>query len=425
MAKLKESIQKSGVPRRFKTNNLLLLTWNIAQFHERKPKQAIKYMAYIMKRFDIIAIQEVKDNLGGIEQLQKELGKNYRFIFSDISGNYERLVFCYYKRNVTFTGLAAEVVKNPGKGREKTSKPNKEFFGKVESGGTIKFKAGNLNQKRKIRKIIELFSNNKRIDQIEIDSSDTPIRESVTYRGKKYGLKVTKFQRKKHSSGNDKNGYYLTLKYDGDKTTDIIISDKTLEFDRTPYVVSFSKNGCNFVVTNVHIFYGSGKAVRFRKQELKMLAEYLDERSSDADALDPDYIACGDFNIEEAIEYEKEHADPNTINTNHSITEITDSLFDALTSKELKIPDIIRKSASNLDQTKHYDQIGYHEYDDSTISFRDGGVINFVGAVFPELGENPLDVESKRNKLKKYLSDHLPMWAEFAIIPDPNPIKIN
>ena len=61
--------------------------------------------------------------------------------------------------------------------------------------------------------------------------------------------------------------------------------------------MSFSKNNCNFVITNVHIFFGSDKEITFRNQELKMLAEYLDERSSDADALDPDYISCGDFNI--------------------------------------------------------------------------------------------------------------------------------
>ena len=73
---------------------------------------------------------------------------------------------------------------------------------------------------------------------------------------------------------------------------------------------------------------------------------------------------------------------------------------------------ILRTLGTNLDRTKHYDQIGYHQYDDSTIEFVRGNVIDFVGAVFP-----------KSNG--KQLSDHLPLWAEFSIRPDKNPLKIN
>ena len=44
--------------------------------------------------------QEVKDDLGGIEKLQRKLGTGYRFLFSDPAGNAERLAFCYKRRKV-------------------------------------------------------------------------------------------------------------------------------------------------------------------------------------------------------------------------------------------------------------------------------------------------------------------------------------
>jgi len=58
-------------------------------------------MAQIIKKFDLIAIQEVKNDLGGIEKLQRKLGKRYRFLFSDPSGNAERLAFCYDSKKET------------------------------------------------------------------------------------------------------------------------------------------------------------------------------------------------------------------------------------------------------------------------------------------------------------------------------------
>ena len=108
---------------------------------------------------------------------------------------------------------------------------------------------------------------------------------------------------KKCSSQGKENpaGYYLTVEYDGKKPTDLImVRQRELEFNRTPYVASFSKNNCHFIVTSVHAFYGGGSGILFRKQELEMLASYLEERSGDTDNLDSDYIACGDFNVEKA-----------------------------------------------------------------------------------------------------------------------------
>jgi len=373
-------------------------------------------MAEIVKRFDVIAIQELKNNLGGIEQLQRKLGKNYNFIFSDVSGNSERLVFCYYKRNVKFTGLAAEIVNTPGHGKEKDGESNIAVFDAIKSNKIITTRVTHLNGINQIRKIFEIFLKGKRIDRIEIQSSKSEqLQKEEIFQGDKISLRIKNIEKIKDEP-NKKNGIYLSLQLitETNESVTIIMKEKVLEFARTPHIVSFRKNNCNFIVTNVHIFYGKGESFLYRKQELELLAEYLESRSSSTNALDPDYIACGDFNIEQALKDEMTTHD--IPRKRESEKEILEKLFDALTSKELIIPDAIRESPTNRDQTKHYDQIGYHNYPDSTIKFEKGAAINWVGAVFQELSGK---------KLTTALSDHLPLWAEFSIEPDTNPKHIN
>ena len=99
------------VPSRRQDENLLIATWNIQKFSKRnKSDQAIIYIAEILKRFDIVALQEVQDSVKGLAALQEHMGSYYKFIFSDKTGNNERLCFMYDKRRLVFTGLPAEIV---------------------------------------------------------------------------------------------------------------------------------------------------------------------------------------------------------------------------------------------------------------------------------------------------------------------------
>ena len=280
-----------------------LLSWNVNGIRAAQKKGFEEFMR--QHKPDILAIQETKDSLGGLEKLQRKLGKKYRFIFSDPSGNGERLVFCYDSTQIQFTGLAAEIVMVPGAGRD-NKKPE-------------------------------------------------------------------------------------------------------LEFDRTPYMASFRKNGCNFILVTVHIYYGNKSRVRYRLEEIKNIAKYLKKRSKDVDALDSDFIACGDFNIEDVRQKENKRKRKKS---KRSI--ILNNLFKALRSGGLIVPKDIQNSPSNLKKTKHFDQIGFHKYKDSTIEFKKGGVIDFVDAVY--IGDE---------KVKFKLTDHLPMWAVFSTSKDKEPKFLN
>lgn len=301
LANLRKCVKVAGIPAST-AKNFRLLTWNIRNLNGNKEERAIKYYAEIIKNFDVIAIQECKDNLGGLEMLQKELGKKFKFLFSDGSGNSERLVFVYNSEKVEFTGLAAEIVMRPGQGRK--------------------------------------------------------------------GVKPE------------------------------------LEFDRSPYIGSFRVKGCNFVVVTVHIYYGTGSQVEYRLAEIASLSKHLKKASASVNALDTDYIACGDFNIEDVRE--------EIIQRNKTKVDPLKDLFKALLSGGLFVPEDIRNSPSNLAKNKHYDQIAYHRYKDSTIEFVKGGVIDFVGSVYID---DP--------KLKFKMTDHLPMWAVFNTSPDEKPKYIN
>ena len=57
LVELRKAIRRSNIPRRSKTNNLLILTWNIRKFSGEKSEKAVKDIAEIIKRFDVIAIQ--------------------------------------------------------------------------------------------------------------------------------------------------------------------------------------------------------------------------------------------------------------------------------------------------------------------------------------------------------------------------------
>lgn len=97
------------IPKRQVDENLILATWNIQQFSEKKSWRAIKYMADIIERFDIVAIQEIKSDLRGLSKLQEVLPGKYQLLVSDVTGNTERFAFIYDERTVEATGLVSEI----------------------------------------------------------------------------------------------------------------------------------------------------------------------------------------------------------------------------------------------------------------------------------------------------------------------------
>ncbi len=93
----------AAIPPRTATDTLLLATWNIREFDAGQKAtfrgdEAYYYIAEILSRFDLIAVQEVRDGLYPLQRLQKMLGSWWDFLVTDVtlgaSGNAERRPTC-------------------------------------------------------------------------------------------------------------------------------------------------------------------------------------------------------------------------------------------------------------------------------------------------------------------------------------------
>ncbi len=112
---------RAEVPTRTQESTLLLATWNIREFDSPKfggrLPESYYYIAEILSHFDLVAIQEVYKDLEALNQVQRILGSDWKFMFTDetmgAAGNKERLAFLYDSRKVSFGGLASEIVLPP------------------------------------------------------------------------------------------------------------------------------------------------------------------------------------------------------------------------------------------------------------------------------------------------------------------------
>jgi endonuclease/exonuclease/phosphatase family metal-dependent hydrolase len=106
------------IPPRTATSTLLLATWNLREFDAARlgPRSAecFHYIAEIVSRFDLVAIQEVRESLFALQHLVRLLGPGWDYLVTDVtlgrSGNAERMAYVYDRSKVSFEGLAAELV---------------------------------------------------------------------------------------------------------------------------------------------------------------------------------------------------------------------------------------------------------------------------------------------------------------------------
>lgn len=102
------------IPAKTATDTLLLATWNIREFGDNRRIESLHYLAEIISRFDLIAVQEVSSNLDGLAKLVELLGPNWDYIVTDstkgTAGGGERMAFIYDKCKVFFRKMAGEIV---------------------------------------------------------------------------------------------------------------------------------------------------------------------------------------------------------------------------------------------------------------------------------------------------------------------------
>ena len=108
------------IPPRDIEDTLLLATWNLRDFdsnkfgHGPRVPEAFHYIAEVISRFDIVAIQEVNDDLRPFKHVMSLLGPWWDYITTDLTagrgGNNERGTIVYDRRKVRFDNIAGEIV---------------------------------------------------------------------------------------------------------------------------------------------------------------------------------------------------------------------------------------------------------------------------------------------------------------------------
>ena len=157
-------------------------------------------------------------------------------------------------------------------------------------------------------------------------------------------------------------------------------------FWRSPYMASFKAGSFDFVVLTTHIRWGDN--LEARRQEIEMLADWIEAKRLEKTNEDKDLIVMGDFNIPSR----------------------TDPLFAAITKHGLQVPKaLLGAHGSNLEKDKRYDQIlQYPIYPENFTNA--GGELDFYidEAHIKELFPAGLTKE----KFTFQLSDHLPLWMQ-------------
>ena len=107
------------IPQKTSTETLLLATWNIREFGDNRHAESVHFIAEIISRFDLVAVQEIARKLDGLTKLMTYLGSNWDYIVTDstegTAGGGERMAFLYDKNKVSFKNMASEIVLTKGK----------------------------------------------------------------------------------------------------------------------------------------------------------------------------------------------------------------------------------------------------------------------------------------------------------------------
>ncbi len=110
---LRRRIKLSGAPKRERDDLVTIATWNIREFGRRRRRpESLRYIAEIIRQFDLVAIVELRDDLHDFFTVLEHLGPRWARVYSDFipdaGGNHERLGFLFDTSTIEHTGLASQ-----------------------------------------------------------------------------------------------------------------------------------------------------------------------------------------------------------------------------------------------------------------------------------------------------------------------------
>ncbi|MGF1454973.1 MAG: endonuclease/exonuclease/phosphatase [Alphaproteobacteria bacterium] len=389
MATLDADEARYGLPER-RPDSVILASFNIRKLGtvENKSRGSWSFLRRFADRCDLLAIQEVQDNLAGLQYLHGLLGSDYHMVVSDATGGVpgvrsmkERLAFLYREPHVRRTQIASDIAFERS------------------------FVFDQLWANR--REVLSAFVSHEK--------------ELVLHREK-----LAAHERGERRSKPDEPPLLLPF---------------FLTFIRSPHLAGFEVPGFGdalpyrFVTVNAHLLYGDKhRQKEDREREFRYLLRWLILRAKETHrGFHEDILLLGDLNLD----FEDDEArraeiteDIKLINsTELAHRDEADVNFPFLTAHPRH--GLIRTNARR-DQT--YDQIGLFMHDPrlprvpdndragSVDGSYDYGMFDFV-RLFVEAFHGRgatlqgLDDESRRDLLSRFehdVSDHMPIWVRLV-----------
>lgn len=119
LLELQKSLRQS-IPSKTREDKLLLATFNIREFDSNRKKygprtsESLYYLAEVISSFDLIALQEINQNISALKKVMHILGPDYQYFLTDVTegkgGNGERMAFVFDQKKISFRNIAGEIV---------------------------------------------------------------------------------------------------------------------------------------------------------------------------------------------------------------------------------------------------------------------------------------------------------------------------
>ncbi len=373
---------KYGFPKRI-YGTALMGSFNIRKLGSSRNRSAEtwQFLARICKQFDLIAIQEIMDDLSGLNRIMEYLGPEFGMVVSDKTGVFpgasglgERLGFVFR-------------------------------WSIVERGEVI----SDITYDR--TKVIEILAENyQAIHNVMQPYSERYLGYKAGTRNKPRNIKLPAF----------------------------------LSFIRQPYCVSFKIKGLpetqpyEFMAVNAHLFFGD--YMSDRRQEFHAIMQWIIERVKNNDkAYYPNFVLLGDLNLDfnnpdkDRAEVEKsmksydkdgnEETDQTKhINVNFPFLDIHPGQAKVFTTNARLSETFDQIGLFFRDSSKHWPTYQDNINMGSQNIGPDYGVFNFVELFHDALGvSTPLDEMSttqKKNFFGRFehkVSDHMPLWLRLSL----------
>lgn len=384
---------KFGFPAR-KGNSVVMASFNIRKLGKEKSKtdNAWKFLARFCQQCDLVAIQEVLDDMEGLRKLLKICNKegDYRILVSDNTGGVasgggmnERLAFLYNLDTMKRMGVASDIT--------------------IDRSAVLN----------------TLYGNRGSFEQAFDD-----YQQAFAKAHDRFMEKMEEFENGERSK-----------KPSFDKPPFVL--PEFLTFIRTPHCASFQvkdwgNDGFEFLAVNAHLLYGDkSRQKEERRMEFIGLTTWLAARARQENRHPKDMILFGDLNLDfdDPEEDEKDIVDQLTTWNKGKLkgfrTKINFPFFDVHEGQ-----DEVFRSNARLTQT--YDQIAFFIHEKKRLPKSkenakaggpgkfDYGMFNFVELFAAATENDPAAVVRGRGKtawsafLDRFqhgVSDHMPIWV--------------